>query len=91
MAIPADKPQDFVSFMVWPRNGTMSQAVEVRIDLRKPVKLYDEVARSGYRQARARAWKIARRILGQSPSTPMRAEPHDWSDGVEALSESVSA
>lgn len=77
---------EFVTFMVWPRNGTMKHAVEVRVDLRAPIKLYDEAIGSPFKQARARAWKIARRQLEQSPSMPMRAEPHDWSDGVEALS-----
>lgn len=81
---------EFVTFMVWPRNGTMAQAVSVRIDLKKPIKLYDETHLSPFRAARARAWKIARQQLEVGPSMPMRAEPHDWSDGVDALSQSLA-
>ena len=83
---------EFVEFLVWPRNGQMKDAVTARVDLRAPIRLYDETPGSPYRAARARAWKIARRELEQSPSMPMCAEPHDWSDGVDCLSaEQVSA
>lgn len=82
---------EFIDFMVWPRNGNMRGARIVRVGLKQPVRLYDETPLSGYRKARAVAWRIARQELEQSPSMPMRAEPHDWSDGVEALSGQVPA
>lgn len=81
----ASAPNDYVEFLVWPRNGTMKQAVHARVDLRQPIKLYDETPGSPFRKARARAWKIARRQLEVAPTMPMRAEPHDWSDSVDAL------
>lgn len=81
---------DFITFMVWPRNGTMAQAVPIRIDLKKPIRLYDEQHLSPFCAARARAWKIARQQLEISPSMPMRAEPHDWSEGVDALSQGAA-
>jgi hypothetical protein len=82
---PEATAPEFVTFLVRPRNGGGSAFVT--IPLKQPIRLYDESRGAPYRKVRARAWKQARRELECSPSMPMLAEPHDWSDGVGALSE----
>jgi hypothetical protein len=81
--MPDTDAPEFIQFLVRPRNGAGSTFVN--IGLRKPIKLYDDAPFSPYRVARAKAWKLARVALELSPSMPMLAEPHDWSDGVDAL------
>ena len=74
---------DFVEFLV--RHKASGQSELVRINLTRPIRLYDENDR-GYRVARAAARRKALRFMGQHPCSAVIAEPHDWSDGVDALS-----
>jgi hypothetical protein len=59
----------------------------IRIDLKQPIKLYDDEPHSPYRKAVARASRLAKQELGLHSCSHVKVEPDDWSDGVEELSE----
>lgn len=79
---------DFVEFLV--RHKASGASELVRVNLRQPVRLYDDHDR-GYRAARAFARRRALYFMGQHPCSRVTIEPHDWSDGCEKLTEQQPA
>ena len=71
---------EFITF------STANGRGEYTIRLREPVCLYNDSDR-GYRAARARAARHIKRQLELHPCSKVEIAPHDWSDGVDALSE----
>jgi hypothetical protein len=80
-----DEAPEFIEFLIRPRKGTASTFIKVA--LREPICLYDMAG--PYRAAKARASRKGRRELELHPCSPVTAEPHDWSDGVDKLTEAT--
>ena len=76
--------EHWIEFYIRPKRGVGS--AEVRLNLKRPICLFDETPHSDYRKALARASRRARRELGLHPCAPVLSDPHDWSDSVDELS-----
>jgi hypothetical protein len=78
---------EFINFYVRTTDEDPARSTIVTIQLKQPIKLYDEEYGSPYRRALISACKKAKAELGLHPCCQVHAEPDDWSDGVEELSE----